>query len=306
MSGLLEGKVVLITGAGNGIGRECALAAAAQGAKVLVNDLGGSGDGRGDGSASAADTVVAEIRAAGGAAAANHGSVADMAAVRQMVEQCRDELGGLHAVMNPAGILRDGMFHKMRDEDFFAVVDVHLRGAYNVARATIELFRDQEDGAYLFFTSTSGLIGNLGQANYAAAKMGVVGLSRILAMEGARRNVRANAIAPFAWTRMVSTIPVTDEASRQRVETIKTRMRADQVARFCVALCAEEARQVSGQIFTVRGNEIFLMSQPRPVRSVARADGWTAESIVEQCLPALENWFCDLEPSASAFPGDPV
>ena len=303
--GLLEGKSILITGAGNGIGRECALQAASEGAKVLVNDLGSEGDGRGGSSQPAAEVVEA-IRKAGGEAVANYGSVADMAAVRQMVEQCHDELGGLHAVMNPAGFLRDGMFHKMSDEDFSAVLDVHLRGAFNVARATIEAFRDQEDGNYLFFTSTSGLIGNLGQANYAAAKMGVVGLSRILAMEGARKNVRSNAIAPFAWTRLVGSIPVTDEASRLRVEKIKTGMRADQVAKFCVALCADRARHVSGQIFTVRGNEIFLMSQPRPIRSIARGDGWTAESIVEQALPALENWFEDLGPSASAFPGDPV
>ncbi len=303
--GLLEGKVILITGGGNGIGRECALQAAAEGARVLVNDLGSEGDGRG-GSAAPAAEVVETIRKAGGEAIANYGSVADMASVRQMVEQCHDEFGGLHAVMNPAGFLRDGMFHKMSEDDFFSVVDVHLRGAYNVARATIEAFRDQEDGNYLFFTSTSGLIGNAGQANYAAAKMGVAGLSRIIAMEGARRNVRANAIAPFAWTRLVGSIPVTDEASRQRVEKIKTGMRADQVARFCIALCADRARHVTGQVFTVRGNDIFLMSQPRPIRSVARGDGWTAESILDQALPAMENWFMDLSPSASAFPGDPV
>jgi NAD(P)-dependent dehydrogenase (short-subunit alcohol dehydrogenase family) len=304
--GLLEGKTVLITGAGNGIGRECAIHAAAAGAKVLVNDPGVAGDGRGHVSMSAADEVVDIITRAGGQAVANYGSVADLAAVRQMVEQCNDELGGLHVVMNPAGILRDAMFHKMSDSDFFDVIDVHLRGAYNVARATIDALRRQMDGAYLFFTSTSGLIGNLGQANYAAAKMGVVGLSRILAMEGARSNVRANAIAPFAWTRLVGTIPITDETSRQRVERVKTRMRADQVAKFCVALASTGASHVSGQIFTVRGNEIFLMSQPRPVRSIARGDGWTAETILNQGLPALTNWFCDLSPSASAFPGEPV
>lgn len=304
--GMLEGRVILITGAGNGIGRECAISAAAQGAKVLVNDLGGGGDGRGDGSLAPAAEVVEIIRNAGGDAIANYGSVTEMTAVRHMVEQCHDELGGLHAVMNPAGILRDSMFHKMEDEDFFAVVDVHLRGAYNVARATIEHFRNQKDGAYLFFTSTSGLIGNLGQSNYAAAKMGVVGLSRILAMEGERNNVRSNAIAPFAWTRLVGSIPVTDEASRLRVEKIKTGMRAEQVAKFCVALASDAAAHVSGQVFTVRGNEIFLMSQPRPVRSIARADGWTEEGIANQALSSLAPYFHDLGPSANAFPGDPI
>lgn len=303
---LLEGKVILITGAGNGIGRECAIEASALGAKVLVNDLGGGGDGRDDGSSEPAAEVVDIIRKNGGEAIANYSSVADMTGVRQMVEQCMDEFGGLHAIMNPAGILRDGMFHKTSEEDFFQVVDVHLRGAYNVAKASIEHFRDQEDGNYVFFSSTSGLIGNLGQSNYAAAKMGVVGLSRILAMEGARKNVRANAIAPFAWTRLVGTIPVKDEESRQRVEKFKTGMRADQVARFCVALCADNAAHVSGQVFAIRGNEIHLMSQPRPVRSVARADGWTTEQIVDQGLPGLAGAFTDLEPSAKSFPGDPV
>ncbi len=303
---LLEGKVILITGAGNGIGKDCAIQAAELGAKVLVNDLGGAGDGKGDGSSEAAGLVVEEIRKAGGEAIANFDSVTDLDAVRRMVEQSRDEFGGLHAVMNPAGILRDKMFHKMSEEDFFAVVDVHLRGAYNVARATIDLFREQEEGNYLFFTSTSGLIGNLGQANYAAAKMGVVGLSRILAMEGARKNVRSNAIAPFAWTRLVGTIPVTDEASRQRVERFKTGMRSDQVARFCTALCADGASYVSGQIFAIRGNEIHLMGQSRATRTVAATDGWTQEAIVENALPNLGTGFYSLAPSAAAFPGDPI
>jgi len=304
--GLLDGRVLMITGAGNGIGRECALMAATMGARVLVNDLGGAGDGRGEGSTGPAETVASEIRAQGGVALADTADVTDLEAVRAMVQRCQDDLGGLHAILNPAGILRDAMFHKMPPEDFFDVVDVHLRGAYNVAKASIEHFRDQEDGAYVFFTSTGGLIGNLGQSNYAAAKMGVTGLSRILAMEGARKNVRSNAIAPFAWTRLVGTIPITDEASRRRVERIRTAMRADQVARFCLALCTPQAAQVSGQIFTVRGNEIFLMSQPRPIRSVARGDGWTIEQIVEGALPALGGSFLDLEASAASFPGEPV
>jgi NAD(P)-dependent dehydrogenase (short-subunit alcohol dehydrogenase family) len=133
--------------------------------------------------------------------------------VGRMIEQAKDTFGGLHAIVNPAGILRDGMFHKMTEEDWDRVIQVHLRGSFNVARASIELFREQKDGAYVLFTSTSGLIGNIGQANYAAAKMGIVGLSRIVAMEGARNNVRSNVIAPFAWTRMIASIPVKDEAS---------------------------------------------------------------------------------------------
>lgn len=296
----------MVTGAGNGIGRECALQAAALGAKVMVNDLGGGGDGRDDGSAAPAQEVVDIIRSNGGEAVANFSSVTDMSAVTQMVEQCLDQLGGLHSVLNPAGILRDAMFHKMPEEDFWNVFDVHMRGSYNVAKATVDHFRAQEEGNYVFFTSTSGLIGNLGQSNYGAAKMGIAGLSHLLAMEGERKNIRSNAIAPFAWTRLVSTIPVKDEASRQRVERFKNGMRADQVARFCVALCADQASHTSGQIFAVRGNEIHLMSQPRPVRSIARPDGWTAESILEDCLPAMEGHYYDLAASAAAFPGDPV
>ena len=141
--------------------------------------------------------VAEEIRAAGGEATFNTESVTDMRAVEGMVEQAMDTFGGLHGVINPAGILRDGMFHKMSEADWKAVIDVHLHGSFNVARATIEHFREQEDGALVLFTSTSGLIGNIGQANYAAAKMGIAGLSRIVAMEGARKNVRSNIIGPL-------------------------------------------------------------------------------------------------------------
>lgn len=304
--GILNGKVVLVTGGGNGIGRECALQAAAAGASVVVNDLGGSVAGGDEGSAGPAQQVVDEIKAAGGQAVANTESVTNFAAVKAMVEQAKDMFGGLHAIINPAGILRDGMFHKMSEGDWDAVIDVHLRGAYNVARASVELFREQQDGAYVLFTSTSGIIGNIGQANYAAAKMGVAGLSRILAMEGAIKNVRSNVIAPFAWTRMIATIPVKDEASAQRVERIRTRMRADQVATFAVSLCAPEARHVTGQIFGVRGNEVVVFDQPRPVRSVSRVDGWTPETMIEHGFPALAGGFHGLEATGGVFTWDPV
>ena len=183
--GVLDGKVILITGGGNGIGKECALLAAKEGAKVLVNDLGGAltdaGDASGD--AGLAEQVAQEIRAAGGEAASNSESVTDMTAVQGMVEQAKDTFGGLHGIINPAGILRDGMFHKMSEDDWRSVIDVHLHGSFNVTRAAIEHFREQEEGSFVLFTSTSGLIGNIGQANYAAAKMGIAGLSRIIAMD---------------------------------------------------------------------------------------------------------------------------
>jgi len=304
--GVLDGKVVIVTGGGNGIGKECALLAAREGASVLVNDLGGGLKGEDSGSSGPAENVAKEIRAAGGSAISNSDSVSDYDAVVAMCEQAKKEFGGLNAIINPAGILRDGMFHKMAPEDWRAVIDVHLHGAFNVTRASIELFREQQDGSYVLFTSTSGLIGNIGQANYAAAKLGVMGLSRIVAMENVAKNVRSNIIAPFAWTRMIASIPVKDEASAARVERMKNGMRADQVAQLAVALCADGAKDTTGQIFAVRGNEVFLFNQPRPVRALARLEGWTPQSLIEQALPALKANYTDAGASASVFPYDPI
>ncbi len=304
--GVLDDKVVLITGGGNGIGKETALLLAREGAKVVVNDLGGSLTGADEGSAGPAEQVAKEIRDAGGQAVSNSDSVTDFNAVQRMIEQAKDEFGGLNAIVNPAGILRDGMFHKMNESDWDGVIEVHLRGSFNVTRASIELFREQEDGAYVLFTSTSGLIGNVGQANYAAAKLGIVGLSKTVAMEGARKNVRSNVIAPFAWTRMIASIPVKDEASAQRVEQMKNSMRADQVAQLAVALCSDKAKAVNGQIFGVRGNEIVLFNQPRPIRSMADLSGWTPDKILGTCLPAMENDFFALDSTTDVFPYDPA
>ena len=166
---------------------------------------------------------------------------------------------------------------KMPDEDWDVVVDVHLRGSYNVCRATIEHFRDQQDGAYVLFTSTSGLIGNIGQANYAAAKLGIMGLSRVIAMEGASKNVRSNIIAPVAWTRLIATIPVKDEAGAARMEQMKQALRPDQPAKLAVALAA--AKDVTGQIFGAQAENLMLYSQPRPVETVTAADTWSVESL---------------------------
>jgi NAD(P)-dependent dehydrogenase (short-subunit alcohol dehydrogenase family) len=302
--GVLSGKVVLVTGGGNGIGKECALLAAKEGAKVVVNDLGGSTSGGDEGSAGPAEAVVKEIKAAGGQAVANSESVTNRKAVKHMIQQAMDTFGGLHAVINPAGILRDKMFHKMDDADWDMVIDVHLNGAYNVCRATIEHFREQQDGAYVLFTSTSGIIGNIGQANYAAAKMGVAGLSRIIAMEGMQKNVRSNIIAPFAWSRMIATIPIKDEASAKRVQRMKDHMRADQVAQLAIALCA--SKDVTGQVFVARGNEIFLMSQSRPLRGMAKIEGWTPETIMDHAFPALKTMMYDTGATTSVFGWDPI
>ncbi|MBS0363588.1 MAG: SDR family NAD(P)-dependent oxidoreductase [Proteobacteria bacterium] len=294
--GALEGKVVLVTGGGNGIGRDCALIAAQEGAKVLVNDLGGGLKGEDEGSAGPAEKVAQEIRAAGGEAASNSDSVTSMKAVQGMVEQARDTFGGLHAVINPAGILRDVMFHKMTEEDWDRVIDVHMRGSFNVARATIELFRDQQDGAYMFFTSTSGLFGNIGQANYGAAKMGIAGMSRIIAMEGARNNVRSNCLAPVAWTRMTQSVPIKDEAAAARRAVMAEKVRPDQPARFSVAMVSPAAANVSGQIFGSSGENIILYSQPRPIVTCTKPEGesWTVDSILKEAVPQMAPKFFDL------------
>jgi NAD(P)-dependent dehydrogenase (short-subunit alcohol dehydrogenase family) len=292
--GVLDGKVVLVTGGGNGIGKECALIAAREGAKVVVNDLGGGERGGDSGSAGPAETVAQEIRAAGGEAVANSESVSNMKAVKGMLEQALDTFGGLHAVINPAGILRDGMFHKMPDEDWDIVVEVHLRGSYNVCRATIEHFRNQNEGSYVLFTSTSGLIGNIGQTNYAAAKLGIMGLSRVLAMEGASKNVRSNIIAPTAWTRLIATIPVKDEQGAARMKAMQEALRPDQPAKLAVALASPAAKDVTGQIFGARSETLELFSQPRPVESITSESTWTVESILAQALPKMAAKFTPL------------
>jgi NAD(P)-dependent dehydrogenase (short-subunit alcohol dehydrogenase family) len=302
--GILNGKVVLVTGGGNGIGRDCALIAAREGAKLVVNDLGGGIAGGDEGSAGPAEAVAQEIRAAGGEAVSNSESVTSLKAVQGMVEQAMDAFGGLHAVINPAGILRDAMFHKMTDVDWDKVIEVHLRGSYNVCRATIEHFRNQEDGAYVLFTSTSGLYGNIGQTNYGAAKMGIAALSRIIAMEGASKNVRANCLAPVAWTRMTQPVPVRDEAAVARREQMAKMIRPDQPARFAVALIADAAKNVSGQFFGASGENLILYSQPRPIETVTKPEGWTLETILSEALPKMSEKFIPLgrAPQAAAPP----
>jgi NAD(P)-dependent dehydrogenase (short-subunit alcohol dehydrogenase family) len=300
----LEGKVMLVTGAGRGIGRDIARLAAAQGAAVVVNDLGGSTDGEGA-DAGPAEAVVAEIRAAGGRAVANPDSVAEPAGAQRMVKAALDHFGRIDCVVNNAGILRDRIFYRMSQVDWELVIDVHLKGSFNVARAAANHFREQQSGSFVHLTSTSGLVGNFGQANYAAAKMGIVGLSKSIALDMARFNVRSNCLSPFAWSRLIGTIPTQTSEEQARVERVKT-MTAEKIAPLAVFLASDLAKDVTGQIFGVRKNEIFLMSQPRPLRSMQRSDGWTPQTLAEHMLPAMKASFYPLERSGDVFSWDPV
>ncbi|GAA6148018.1 SDR family oxidoreductase [Pseudooceanicola nitratireducens] len=304
MDGLLKDKVMLVTGAGGGIGRDIALAAARAGAAVVVNDLGASLKGDRE-NAGAADKVVAEIKAEGGRAIANGGSVSDPDAARQMVNDAVEAFGRLDAVVNNAGILRDGFFHKMTYEDFDAVVKVHLYGAFNTSRAAADQFREQNGGALIHMTSTSGLIGNLAQANYSAAKLGIAALSKSIALDLARWNVTSNCIAPFAWSRMTSSIKVDSPEQEARVKKLQE-MKPAKIAPLAVYLASDRARDVTGQVFASRNNELFVMSQPRPVKSVHRAEGWTPETVADHAMPALRAGFMPLDVSGDVFSWDPI
>ncbi|SFQ13128.1 SDR family NAD(P)-dependent oxidoreductase [Variovorax sp. 770b2] len=301
---MVEGKVVVVTGAGGGIGRDIALAMAKNGARVVVNDIGAALDGAG-GSAGPAQQVVDEIRAAGGEAVPNTDSVADAASAARIVECAVESFGRIDAVVNNAGILRDRFFHKMSVDEWDAVLKVHLYGAYYVSRAAATHFKEQNAGAMVHMTSTSGLIGNFGQANYAAAKLGIVALSKSIALDMLKFNVRSNCIAPFAWSRMIGAIPTDTDEQRARVDKIK-QMTPAKVAPLAVYLASDAASAVNGQIFSVRNNEISLISQPRPVRSVHRSEGWTPQSIAEHAMPAMRASFYPLDRSADVFSWDPV
>lgn len=302
---MLTGKSVVVTGAGRGIGREIALLMAKSGAAVVVNDLGGAADGAG-GDQTVAEQVVDEIRKSGGRAIANGDSVADPEAAERIIKSALDAFGRLDCVVNNAGILRDRIFHRMSVADWRAVIDVHLNGAFYMSKAAAPIFKEQNSGAFIHFTSTSGLIGNMGQANYAAAKLGIVGLSKSIAVDMARFKVRSNCVSPFAWSRLIGTIPVDTPEQKARVERIQNTMTAAKIAPLCVFLASHAAADVTGQVFVVRKDEITLMSQSRPIRTAHRDGGWTPEAIAETVLPAFARDFYPLDLSADIFNYEPL
>jgi len=301
---LLQGKVIVVTGAGGGVGEGIARLCAGQGASVVVNDLGGNTAGEG-GDQKPADRVAQEINAAGGSAIANYADVSNRKAADGIIQDALDAFGRVDGVVNNAGILRDSIFHKMEQSDWEAVLAVNLTGCFNLARAVINHFKAQQNGAFVHMSSTSGLIGNFGQANYSAAKIGLVGLSKSIALDAQRYNVRSNCIAPFAWTRMVGTIPVNSPEQEARVEKLK-QLLPEKIAPFAVCLLSDQAKHVTGQVFGVRNNEIFLFSQPMPIRGMQTSDGWTPETCIDRVLPAFEPAFHPLLRSGEVFSWNPV
>jgi len=301
---MVAGKVAIVTGAARGIGRGIALLLAQEGARVVACDIGASLEGAGT-DAGPAQEVVNEIKQAGGEAIASTLSIAEPGNAEKIVKAALDAFGRVDILVNNAGILRDRIFHRMSWSDWSDVIGVHLNGSFAMSRACATHFREQNSGSYVHMTSTSGLVGNFGQANYMAAKLGIVGLSRGIALDMARFNVRSNCVSPFAWTRMVQSIPAEDEAQKERLARA-AQVTPEKVAPLVVYLASDRADGITGQILSARNNEIYLFNQNRPVRTLHRSDGWTPEKLAEQLKPAFANSFTPLERSPEVFSWDPV
>jgi NAD(P)-dependent dehydrogenase (short-subunit alcohol dehydrogenase family) len=289
MGNRLAGKVCVVTGAGRGIGRAIALAMAAEGAAVVINDLGTAPDGSGR-DTSAAEDAAAAIVAAGGRAVANFADVSDYTAAQELIETACSSFGRVDVLVNNAGNLRDRMIFNMREEEFDSVIAVHLKGSFNCTRHASVQMRRQNSGRIINITSTSGLYGNSGQANYAAAKDGVVGLTRVVARDLGKYSITVNAIAPAAVTRLVATIPGDISARREAAGVAGagsmggelgrvSDFAPEDVAPFAAYLATDAAAGINGQTFVVMGGLVSLLNDPAPVRTITKTSRWAAAEI---------------------------
>jgi len=285
--GRLDGKAAVVTGAGRGIGRAIAELLAAEGAAVVVNDVGSEVDGRGAGT-SVADEVVAAIREKGGRAVASHESVADYAAAERIVGAAVREFGAIDVLVNNAGILRDRMLFNMSEEEWDAVIAVHLKGTFNCTRHAAVHMRQQRRGRNISISSTSGVYGNSGQANYGAAKDGIAGFTRVVSRDLGRYGITVNAVCPGALTRMSQTVP--QGARRMRAERgLETSFEErgfplrnfgpENVAPWVVYLATDATRDVNGQTFLVMAGLVALLGYPAPIRTIQKDGRWTPEEI---------------------------
>jgi NAD(P)-dependent dehydrogenase (short-subunit alcohol dehydrogenase family) len=310
-TGSLKDRVVIVTGGGRGIGREVAFACAAEGAAVVIADLGTDVAGAGR-NLEPGEAVAAEIRANGGRALAHCTDVTSEADARTLVAAAVDAFGRLDGVVNNAGNMVLRGFDEMTAEDFDRVIKVHLYGSFNIARAAAEMFVTRGAGSYVHMTSSAALIGNPGCAGYCAAKGGVTALSRAIALDLADKGIRSNCVAPSAVSRMsqeVTRLRASGAMSIRPTNDVPAEQRQGgpaQVAPLVAYLLGDGARAINGQIFGVRGNEIYLYSQSRPVRTLHRADGWTVDRLGAQLEPAWRSTMTPLENLQDVFSWPPL